>query len=204
MTSVMVSSGLMRTKALGAKVSSATCALAPMDRGRWTPSSNPPPAAAAVTRNVRRERPFSSLLWSIRFSIVQLFASSGLRCLFDGGANALIGAATTDIARHGGINLGVGRIGIALKKSRGGHDLARLAVAALHDFNIEPSPLDLGSAFGFPDRFDGCDLLADHVGHRRDARSYRAPVKMDGAGPAQRDPATELRSRQADDVAQHP
>src|SRR5262249_33207803 len=103
------------------------------------PSSNPPPAAAPVTRNVRRERPFrsSSLLWpSIRFSIAQLFVSSGSRCLFDGGANAWICAATTDIARHGRVDLGIGRIGIAIDKSYRRHDLARLAVTALHDFDI--------------------------------------------------------------------
>src|SRR5262249_9542248 len=121
-----------------------------------------------------------------------------------GSANAWICAATTDIARHGRIDLGVCRIGVALKKSRGRHDLARLAVAALHDFDIEPSLLDLGSTFGLADRFNGCDLLADHVGHGRDARSDRTTVEMHCTCPAQRDPATELRSRQADNVAQHP
>src|SRR5262249_55529581 len=99
----------------------------------------PPPAAAPVTRNVRRERPFraSSLLWpSIRFSIAQLFVSSRSRCLFDGGANAWICAATTDIVRHVRVDLGIRRLGIAIDKSDRRHDRTRLAVHHLHDFDI--------------------------------------------------------------------
>src|SRR4029450_8480758 len=158
-----------------------------------------------MTRNVRRERPrCSSFLSSYRISIAQLFASGRLRGLFDGGANARVGAATTDIARHGRVDLDIARIGIALEKSRRGHDLARLAVAALHDFNIEPSPLDLGSAFGFPDRFDRRNFLADDVGHRGDAGPYRAAVEMHGASSAQSNPTAELRPSEPDDVAQHP
>src|SRR6185437_13604296 len=110
----------------------------------------------------------------------------------------------TDIARHRRVDLGVGRIGIALEKSYRRHDLARLAIAALNDFDIEPSLLDLGSAFGLADRFDGGDLLANNVGHGRDARADRTAVEVDGACSAQGNTTAELRSGQADDVAQYP
>ena len=46
-------------------------------------------------------------------------ASGGLRCLFDGCADAYIRATSADITRHGRINLGVGRIRITLNKSGG-------------------------------------------------------------------------------------
>ena len=94
--------------------------------------------------------------------------------------------------------------GVVLEKSCRRHDLAWLAVAALYDFDVEPSPLDLRSAFGLADRFDGRDLLADDVGHGRDTRTDRTAVDMDRACAAQCNPATELPSCQADDVTQHP
>ena len=55
--------------------------------------------------------------------------------------NALIAAAAAQIARHGGIDLGVGgRRGFG-KQGRGVHDLAGLAVAALRHADIAPRHL---------------------------------------------------------------
>src|SRR5947208_10859953 len=60
------------------------------------------------------------------------------RGLFDRLGDAHIGAAATDIARHRVIDLGVGRVWVARQQRRSRHDLARLAVAALWNFPVEP------------------------------------------------------------------
>jgi hypothetical protein len=53
--------------------------------------------------------------------------------------NARIRATSANIARQRSVNVRVRRIGIFGKQSRGLHDLTRLAVAALGDFQIDPS-----------------------------------------------------------------
>src|SRR4051812_24396441 len=55
--------------------------------------------------------------------------------------DALVGAATADVAAHRRINVGVGRMGVFIEQGAGRHDLARLAVAALHDVDLDPGVL---------------------------------------------------------------
>src|SRR5687768_8054679 len=82
------------------------------------------PPAPAVTRNSRREAPIDCAVMAL-----------GLRLLagrpLDGGADPRVGRATADVARHGGVDVGVGGLGLLGQQRRGRHDLARLAVAAL-------------------------------------------------------------------------
>src|SRR2546425_12668731 len=86
----------------------------------------------------------------------------------------------------------------------GSHDLAGLAVAALHDLEVEPGPLHLAAARRFAHGLDGRDRLADDRGHRRDAGADRPAIQMHRAGSAQRRAAAELGAGQSDHVAQYP
>ena len=96
----------------------------------------------------------------------------------DGGADAGIGAAAADVAGHGGVDVGVGRllaVGQRLEEGGRAHDLAALAVAALRHVVLDPRGLhgraDAVGAIG--DGFDGGDLLAVGGRDRRDAGADR-------------------------------
>ena len=58
--------------------------------------------------------------------------------VMDGGADALVGAATAHVASHRGIDVGVGRLGLFAKQCGGCHDLPGLAIAALRDIELDP------------------------------------------------------------------
>src|SRR5258708_1939142 len=73
------------------------------------------------------------------------FLSARLRGLLDRFANADIGPAAADVAGHRVVDVGIRRMRVARKERRSGHDLARLAVAALNDLPIEPGLLDFGA-----------------------------------------------------------
>ena len=69
---------------------------------------------------------------------------SARRSLLDRLANADIGSAAADVAGHRLVDVGIRRMRVCCEKCRSGHDLARLAVAALNDLAIEPRLLDFG------------------------------------------------------------
>src|SRR5689334_12969832 len=56
-------------------------------------------------------------------------------------ANPLIGAAAADVSGHGGVDLRIGGFRGLGEQRRCGHDLSRLAVAALRYVHIDPSAL---------------------------------------------------------------
>ena len=68
--------------------------------------------------------------------------------LLYGGANAGIGHAAAEIARHDGIDVLVSRARKVLKQGHSLHDLSGLAVAALWHLQIEPCDLNRVSAVG--------------------------------------------------------
>src|SRR5258706_886380 len=142
----------MRMKALGVNGVAAAIAGQVLN-----PTNKPPPTAALVTRNWRREV-ISSLLLSARRAL-------------DSFADSHIGTAAADVPRHGGVNIAVGRVGLRGEQRRRGHDLARLAVAALRHFQIDPGLLDFLAGGGSADRFDRSDALAGDSGDRRQARA---------------------------------
>src|SRR5262245_13642692 len=152
----------MRMNALGAKPSESAAAAPRPAKGSCRLSIKPPPAAAAVRRNMRRERLIAALDCSARSrSVLSLrvivgLLVLGLRGLLYGFANPHIGPAAADVAGQGGIDVGIARAWIARQQRRGRHDLPRLAVAALHDLTVEPGLLDLGtsrrSAYGLDRR----------------------------------------------------
>src|SRR5215472_4122249 len=60
----------------------------------------------------------------------------------DGLANALISAATANVAAHGIVNVRVGGVGLLGEKRNRGHDLPGLAIAALRNVFLHPGFLD--------------------------------------------------------------
>src|ERR1051326_8638721 len=112
--------------------------------------------------------------------------------------------AAADGAAHGVVDVGIARMRVVRQRRRGGHDLSRLAVAALHDFTIEPGLLDPGACRRSADRLDRRHArLADAV-DRGDAGARGDAVDVHGAGPAQRHTAAEFRAGHAEHVAEHP
>src|SRR4029077_11706307 len=53
-----------------------------------------------------------------------------------GGADALIGDAAAEVAREGGVNIGIAGISVGGEQRGSRHDLSRLAVAALDDVHL--------------------------------------------------------------------
>ncbi|MCY1540375.1 hypothetical protein D9M68_760100 [compost metagenome] len=122
----------------------------------------------------------------------------------DGGANTHIGGATADVARHRLIDISVRGCAIAFQQGHGTHDLAGLAVTALHHIKLLPGLLHRLACAALRDAFDGLDLRTDRSGHRRHARTYRLPTHMHGASTAHRHAATKLGAGELQGVAQHP
>src|SRR5271165_5532253 len=131
-------------------------------------------------RGERCDRGSMSALLSVR-----------LRGFLDRFANADIGPATADVAGHRVVDIGVRWMRVARQQRRSGHDLARLAVAALHDFVVEPGLLDLGASRCRADRLDRGDLGGAYAVDRGYAGTGGGTVDMYGAGAAERHPATE-------------
>ena len=76
-----------------------------------------------------------------------------------GAAQPLVGAAAADIGEIG-VDVGIGRIGIALEVGRRRHDLAGLAIAALHDLQIKPGLLNLLATRCITDGFGAVPTLS--------------------------------------------
>ena len=118
-------------------------------------------------------------------------------------ADALIRPAAADIARHRVIDLGVGWIRIFAQQDGGGHDLPRLAVAALRHVLGDPGPLQ-GVAEIVRETLNSRDFFARGAQDRRDARPHRLAIEVDGTRAAQRHAAAELCPGQPERFPQHP
>jgi hypothetical protein len=84
------------------------------------------------------------------------------------------------------------------------HDLSRLAIAALNDFQINPRLLHFRAVGCGADRLDRRDLSLTDRTDWRDAGADRLSVKVNRAGTAQRHAATELGPGHSEDIAQDP
>src|ERR1700676_2631747 len=91
----------------------------------------------------------------------------------------------------------------AAQESRGLHDLARLAVAALRNVDLHPGLLDRMQSVLFQS-FDCGDSLSCRVAHGRHAGSRRLPIHMNRARAAKSNAAAKFRSCQSQNVAQVP
>src|SRR5207247_8881066 len=77
--------------------------------------------------------------------------------VLDGRADACIGATAANVARHRLVDIAVGGRGVLHQQRGSGHDLAGLAVAALHDLEVEPRLLHLLTDGCGSDALDGRD-----------------------------------------------
>src|ERR1051325_4408469 len=101
----------------------------------------------------------------------------------DGGGDALIAAAATDIAAHRAVDLGLGGL-LVLCQERGGlHDLAGLAITALRDIRAAPGLLHRVIAVWI-EPLDRCHGAAGDITDRGDAGEGGSSIHMYGAGAA--------------------
>ena len=140
----------------------------------------------------------------LSIGVVQERVAMPSTSLPDRGADAWIRAAAADVAGHRGGDVGVRGIRVARQRRGRGHDLARLAVAALNDLPVEPGLLNPGARRCRADRLDRRDLGGADAVDRGDTGTGGDAVDMHGAGAAERHAAAELRAGQAEHVAQHP
>src|SRR6185312_16523140 len=89
------------------------------------PTSSAPPALAAPTISARRVAVSS---FPGAFMSAALGGDAG--GVLDRRADALVGAAAADVAAHGEVDVGVGRLGRLRQEGRRAHDLTGLAVPA--------------------------------------------------------------------------
>src|SRR5882762_9915708 len=135
----------MRMKALGVNAAPAAPSAvraAPVLK----PIRSPPPSAALALRNCRRER---STVMSDPF----------LGGVLDSLADSHISAAATDVPRHGGVDIAIGRVRVGGQQRRCGHDLAGLAIPALRHLQLDPGLLDLLAGGGGTNGLDRSDAL---------------------------------------------
>src|SRR5713101_1351807 len=98
-------------------------------------------------------------------------------CQVDRAANALVGAAAADVARHAIVYIPVGGIRVFAEQQGGGHDLARLAIAALGHVLADPGLLQRAANVGRK-TLDGDDLFSLRAGDRRHTRPHRLTIEM--------------------------
>jgi hypothetical protein len=127
-----------------------------------------------------------------------------LRGLLDRFADADIGPTAADVAGHRTIDVGVVRMRIVRQQGGRGHDLARLAVAALNDFMVEPCLLNLPAGRRIANCLDRGDRRAAYAIDCCDAGADRASVQMNRACATECHAAAELGAGHAEHVAQHP
>src|SRR6266480_915842 len=187
-TTRTLSSAPMRSQALGANAAAAVPRIACRPAaGRWKPMTRP--ATPAVSRNSRRV-------------ISAVLMSRSLRGAMDGGADALVRAAAADVG-HRRVDVGVAGMRSFRQQRRGGHDLPRLAVAALRHVFLDPRALH-GVRAVPGEAFDRGHSFAGDGGHGQYAGARRDAVQVDGAGAALGDAAAELGAGEPERVAQHP
>src|SRR5690606_11491138 len=120
-------------------------------------------------------------------------ATIGLfRNLDDRGVNLVVAGAAADVAAHRGLDLLRLRLRSPGQQRAGGHQLAGLAIAALHDVLLQPGGLEGTADLRLGERLDGGDLLSAQRLDPERAGPGGDAVDMDGAGAAQAGPAAEL------------
>src|SRR6202011_2233503 len=81
-------------------------------------------------------------LVSTVFMAARSLLTEMLRGVRDRGADSRIGAASTEVAAHRGVDVVTRGLRVGLEQCNRGHDLPRLAVAALGHIVLNPSRLD--------------------------------------------------------------
>ena len=112
----------------------------------------------------------------------------------------LVSTAAAKVTAHGAVDVGIGCFWLCFQQSDSGHNLARLAVAALGDLLVSPG---FFHRMGFRCPLDGNHLLPLHVTHRGNARAPGFAIDVDRAGAAQALTATEFGAGQLQLFPQH-
>src|ERR1700728_2074391 len=120
----------------------------------------------------------------------------------NGAAQTLISATAANIGDIG-VDIGIGRTGKLFEERDRGHDLPRLAVAALRNVFRNPGALHR-MAIVRGEAFDGGNLRAIKGADWHRAGAHRLAVDMHRTGAALCDAATEIRAGQTDDIAHDP
>lgn len=121
----------------------------------------------------------------------------------DGFAHFLEGAATTDIG-HRCVDVGIGGFGLGLEQRCGRHQHARLAIAALGHFMIEPGLLHFVQDLARSQALDGGDFSAlNRPGWNR-TRTQGCAIKMDRASIALGNAAAVFGTSQSNLLADSP
>src|SRR5712691_9064174 len=136
MRTTQVLSGLTATQML-ISVPAAVAASADPMNGSLNPSANPPPAAAELTMNLRRERLVARVVF---FMVAPLGLLDHLGRQVHARADALVGAAAADVG-HRRVDIGVARLRAFPEQRSGRHDLPGLAFVALRHVERRPGPL---------------------------------------------------------------
>lgn len=121
----------------------------------------------------------------------------------DGGADAWIGAAATEIAGHGGVDIVIGGSGIGLEQGYCIHDLTGLTVAALGDLFVHPCLLDGMKTDVVGEAVNG-SYRACYVANQGLAGAHCFCVDDDCAGAAKAGAAAEFRALDVEDVSERP
>src|SRR6267142_515817 len=183
MISVTLPWASMRMNALGANTGFWACA--PWAKGRWKPTTKPPPAASPTWRNPRLVSAASTLRVGAWMVIAESRCTELDSCgMFDRRPDTHVGAAPANVSRHGRIDVGVLRMRGGVEQSRRGHDLPRLAVAALDHLQVQPRFLHFGAGHGGAYAFDRCDCALADRPDGQETGAYRGTVHMHGAGSA--------------------
>ena len=212
------SSGMTTTQALTSGVAGLPVAAAALlelpSNPNGRPSASPPPAVAEPTMNsaprqagrccgpgLHERPPRESAFGAVRRA----------RCRGDahacrhahGGADALIGAAAADVG-HRLVDVVVGRVRFFPQQRGGGHDLPRLAIAALRDVEREPGFLH-GMRAVRRKPFDRDDPVGGlHGADRNRAGTHDLAVEVHRARAALRDAAAVFGAGEADLLADDP
>src|SRR2546425_7267624 len=136
MRTTQVLSGLTRTQAL-TSAPAAVAASADAMNGSLNPRARPPPVAAELTMNLRRERFVARVVF---FMVAPLGLLDHLGRQVHARADALVGAAAADVG-HRRVDIGVARLRVFPEQRGGRHDLPGLAVAALRHVERRPGAL---------------------------------------------------------------
>src|SRR5438132_6185621 len=181
---VILPSGAMRTQGVTGALAKALACACGMRRTPSFPSAMQklmPPRAASM---LRRE---------MLVSIIMTLALP--RCALDGGDDAVVGPASTNIAVHMRDDVGASGLGILGEELCRLHDLAGLAVAALRHLFRDPGFLQRMRRIR-RQAFDGHGFLAGDRAHIDLAGTLRRPVDVDCAGAAETGTAAVFGTRQ--------
>src|SRR5712664_3730239 len=118
--------------------------------------------------------------------------------------DAHIRPAAAKVGAHRAVDVSVGRLLVGIEQRDGRHDLAALAIAALHDVVAHPGILYRASDPVFTDGLDRRELAAGDRRYRRHAGATRLAVDVHRASPAYGDATAELGASEAERIAQHP